>query len=68
MTQVKKEEHKRLFTEVGDAIMGARIFVRCQKPGNWILYQKSAAHRGSYCILRKDAYARIERAFSSIEK
>ncbi|MBM4275931.1 MAG: hypothetical protein FJ134_15950 [Deltaproteobacteria bacterium] len=68
MTKTTDETHKRVFREIGDAIMGDRIYARCQKPGTWTLFRKSATHQGSKCILTKDAYARIERAFTNIQK
>jgi hypothetical protein len=68
MTKITDETHKRLFQEKGDAINGDRIYARCQIPGRWILCQKSATHRGSSCILKKDAYARIEKGFTNIQK
>ena len=68
MTKTTDEKHQRLFRKVGDAIEGDQIYARCQKPGGWILLRKSATHRGSCCILKKDAYARIERAFTNIQQ
>jgi hypothetical protein len=67
MTKTTDETHTRLFQEQGDAINADRIYARCQKPGRWILYRKSDTHRASSCILQKDAYARIERAFTNIQ-
>jgi len=68
MTKTKKEEHQRLFTKEGDAIQGDQIYARCQKYNDWKLFRKSDKHRGSKCILKIDAYARIERAFTNIQK
>lgn len=68
MTKVKKEEHENLFTKKGDAIQGDQIFARCQRYTDWILFRKSDQHKGSRCTLKKDAYARIERAFTNIQK
>jgi hypothetical protein len=68
MTKTTDEKHKEAFREVGNAIEGDRIYARCQKPGAWTLFRKSDAHRGSKCTLTKDAYARIERAFTNIQK
>lgn len=68
MTKITDEIHQRVFRDVGDAIAGDRIYARCQKPDNWELFTKSATHRGWFCKLKKDAYARIERAFTNIQK
>jgi len=68
MTKTTDETHRRVFRKVGDAIEGDRIYARCQIPGTWKLFRKSAAHRGSFCILTKDAYARIDRAFTNTQK
>lgn len=68
MTKVEKEKQQRLFREEGDAIQGDRIYVRCQKYTDWKLFTKSDQHRGSNCILKKDAYAKIEKAFTNIQK
>jgi hypothetical protein len=68
MTKTTDEKHQKVYTKVGDAIMGDRIYARCQKPGAWKLFRKSATHRGSNCILTKDAYAKIERAFTNSQK
>ena len=68
MTKMTDETHKRIFRNVGDAIEGDRIYARCQEPGDWKLFRKSGAHRGSRCNLTKDSYARIERAFTNIQR
>lgn len=68
MTKITDETHQRVFRKVGDAIEGDHIYARCQKPGAWKLFRKSDTHRGSNCILKIDAYARIERAFTNIQK
>lgn len=68
MTKTTDEAHKRVFRNVGDAIEGDQIYARCQDPGRWKVFRKSASHRGIYCILKKDAYARIDRAFTNIRK
>jgi hypothetical protein len=61
-------KENKVYREKGDALSGDHIFVRCQKPGKWTLYQKSNQHKGSYCLLKKDAYAIIEKAYTNIEK
>jgi len=68
MTKATNEKHQKIFRKVGYAIEGDRIYARCQKPGAWKLFGKSGAHRGSKCSLTKDAYARIERGFTNIQK
>jgi hypothetical protein len=68
MTKTTDKLHERVFRDVGDAIEGDQIYARCQDHGNWRLFTKSATHRGWFCKLKKDAYARIERAFTNIQK
>lgn len=56
-----------LYRRKGDAIEGDRIFARCQKPGSWDKYRKSEQHHAHKCILRKDAFAIIEKPFTNIK-
>jgi hypothetical protein len=67
MTKTTDEKHLKAFRKVGDSIQGDRIYARCQKPGDWIIFRKSDTHRGWKCTLTKDAYARIERAFTNTQ-
>lgn len=53
---------------VGDSIVGDHIYVQCMKPGDWCLFQKSGQHKGSCCIAKKDAKAKIEKAYTNIKK
>lgn len=68
MSKITDETHKQLFKSVGDAIMGDRIYARCQRPGKWIEFRKSDTHNARKCVLQKDAYARIEKGFTNLQK
>ena len=68
MTKTTDAEHQKVYTKVGDAIQGDRIYARCQKHGDWTIFRKSDKHRGWRCTLTKDAYALIERVFTNTQK
>jgi phage protein U len=56
------------YRQEGDSIAGDQIRVSCMKPEQWILFQKSGQHKGSYCIAKKDAKAKILKAYTNIKK
>jgi hypothetical protein len=52
----------------GDSIAGDQIYVVCMKPDQWKLIQRSGQHKGSCCVAKKDAKARILKAYTNIKK
>lgn len=56
------------YRQQDDSIAGDQIFVRCMKPEQWRLFQKSGQHKGSCCVAKKDAKAKILKAYTNIKK
>jgi hypothetical protein len=56
------------YRNVGACIEGDPIRVKCQAKGKWKMIQKSNQHRGSYCIIKKDAKATILKSYTNLQK
>jgi len=54
--------------ELDDCIEGDQILIECRTYGKWDLFQKSGNHKGSRCIIKKNASARILKPFTNVKK
>ena len=54
------------YTNVGDRVVGDILRIECRSIGKWKLKNKSGNHKGSFCIIKKDAKATIEKAYTNI--
>jgi hypothetical protein len=54
------------YTNPGDSIRGDSIRVQGRKYSKWQLFQMSKQHKGSFCIVEKNAKATILKAYTNI--
>jgi hypothetical protein len=65
---MKHENEKPCLREVNDCIEGDSIFIECRTPGDWKLFNMSGNHKGSCCVIKKNAKARIQKKYTNISK
>ena len=55
----------KTYTNVGDQVAGDQLRIECRTVGKWKLKHKSGNHKGSFCTIKKDAKATIEKAYTN---
>jgi hypothetical protein len=58
---------EKTYRAVGDAIEGDIISIECRKYSKWQVFRMSGQHKGSRCLIEKNAKAKIKRAYTNIK-